>query len=101
MTATERRLRDAFAEEARTVRPGSVRRLTLPARGRRLRWLMPVIAVAAVAVSVALTALVGRTTLSGPPATGGAPAFVVATAGFGRSSAGESRVEVRDPKTGR
>ncbi|GAA4635516.1 hypothetical protein GCM10023196_081320 [Actinoallomurus vinaceus] len=101
MAATEPRLRDAFAEEARTARSGSARRLTLPARGRRLRWLMPVIAASAVAVSVALTALVGRTALSGPPATGRAPAFVVATTGFGRSSAGESRVEVRDPKSGR
>ena len=32
---------------------------------------------------------------------GRSPAFVVATTGLGRSSAGESRVEVRDPRTGR
>jgi hypothetical protein len=101
MTGTERRLRDAFAHGARTVRPESVRPLTLPARGRRLHWLLPVIAAAAVAVSVALTALVGGTPRSGPTTTRGAPAFIVATTGLGRSSAGESRVEVRDSKTGR
>ncbi|WP_433188148.1 hypothetical protein [Actinoallomurus sp. CA-150999] len=101
MTGTERRLRDAFAQGARTVRPESVRPLILPARGRRVRWLLPMIAAAAVAVSVTLTALVGGAPPSGPPTTRGAPAFVVATTGFGTSSAGGSRVEVRDPKTGR
>jgi dipeptidyl aminopeptidase/acylaminoacyl peptidase len=58
------------------------------------------IALAAVTVSIALSALLFRTDPAGPATTGGAPRFIVATVGAGRPG-GASRVEVRDVRTGR
>jgi hypothetical protein len=96
MTRTEQRLREAFAEGARTVRPETVRSLSLPRRRRRLSWPVPAISAAAVALSVVLSVLVGGRAPTDPVTAGGGPAFLVATVGFGELPKGTSRVEVRD-----
>lgn len=60
MTRTEERLRSAFAGAAETVRPGTLRPLTVPApdRPRTRRWIVPLIAAASVGTVIAGTVAV-------------------------------------------
>ena len=67
MTRTEERLRSAFADAAATVRPETLRPLTLaaPDRSRRTRWIVPLVAAASAGVLVAGVATL-RGTETGP-----------------------------------
>ncbi|GAA4610056.1 hypothetical protein GCM10023195_41000 [Actinoallomurus liliacearum] len=99
MTRTEDRLRQAFTEGARTVRPETVRPLSLPRSRRRFPWAVPAMSAVAVAFSVALVVMVSGRSQPDAAAGGGGPAFIVAATGFGESPKGASRVEVRDSRT--
>ncbi|MEV5709586.1 hypothetical protein [Actinoallomurus sp. NPDC052274] len=99
MTRTEDRLRQAFTDGARTVRPETVRPLSLPKPRRRSSWAVPAMSAVAVALSVALIVMITGRQQPHVAAGEGGPAFIVATTGFGQSPKGMSRIEVRDSTT--
>ncbi|WP_131742315.1 hypothetical protein [Actinomadura roseirufa] len=67
MTTTERRLRTAFEDAARTIEPGSLAPLTIPSRRRRGTWTVPVAVAAALAMVLVGATLIGDRMRGGPP----------------------------------